>query len=167
MRPITCVCAFLAACSGTETTRHPTLPDDPASHTSVLADEDRYVPTYGKPEIERTLIGERGAEASAERVVAELEAKERSYAEDDRLRVVSADLAVRRRFIHVLEACQSEGRWCPPRLDDPPFVFDYDADRPGGPPIDAPLRFDLDSWRTIAAELHGRACPCRTLAGTD
>jgi hypothetical protein len=31
----------------------------------------------------------------------------------------------------------------------------------------AALRFDLDSWRGLAAELHGRACACRTLACVD
>ena len=29
------------------------------------------------------------------------------------------------------------------------------------------LRFDLDSWRKLATELHGRACACRTIACVD
>jgi len=30
-----------------------------------------------------------------------------------------------------------------------------------------PLRFDLESWRNVAAELHGRACVCRTVGCLD
>jgi len=33
--------------------------------------------------------------------------------------------------------------------------------------VTATLRFDLESWRALAAELHGRACACRTLACVD
>jgi hypothetical protein len=141
----------------------PSEPGD-SSH-SELADEDLYKPAYGKAELERALIAERGAEASGERLVAELET---SAASDDRLRVASADLQVRRRFIASLEACEASGHTCPPRLDDPPWAFDPDPD--GGavaPRIDAPLRFDLASWQKIAAELHGRACACRTVACVD
>jgi hypothetical protein len=88
---------------------------------------------------------------------------------EDQLRVAAADLAVRRRFIATLEVCEAAGRWCPPRLDDPPWAFDPDPDRgrPGDPPLTASLRYDLDSWRQIAAELHGRACACRTIACVD
>jgi len=126
------------------------------------------VPPYGKAELSRALIAERGAEATAERVVAELDALEvRDVAGDERLRLLSADLAVRRRFIASLEACEAEGRACPPRLDDPPFAFEPDPDRPRDPPLEAPLRFDLASWQQLAAELHGRACACRTIACLD
>lgn len=146
----------------------PRSPDAPAGARSQFAEEERHVPSYGQPELSRALIGERGAEATAERIVAELEAQEaRDAAGDDRLRALAADLAVRRRFIAQLEACEASGRWCPPRLDDPPWAFDPDPDRPRDPPLDAPLRFDLASWRTVAAELHGRACACRTLACVD
>jgi hypothetical protein len=154
------LCAL--ACGGTTTRGR--FPDGPTDGQKELAEEDRFVPSYGKPELQRALISERGAEASAERLVAELEAKDRDAQADDRLRVASADLAVRRRFIRSLEACEASGRWCPPRLDDPPFAFDADG---GAPPIDAPLKFDIDGWRKVSAELHGRACACRTLACVD
>jgi hypothetical protein len=141
------------------------LPDEP-SRGDVAVEEDRYVPPYGKAELGKALIGERGAEATAERVVAELEAKvERDPTADDQLRIATADLGVRRQFIASLEACEASGRWCPPRLDDPPWKLELDP--PGNPPLDTPLRFDLESWRKIAAELHGRACACRTLACID
>jgi hypothetical protein len=165
VRPLWALAAFLAAgCPGAATPRQQ-LPDDPVTHTQ-LADEDRYTPTYGKPELSRALIAERGAEATAEKTVAELEAKDpRDAAADDKLRFATADLAVRRRFIASLEACESSGRWCPPRLDDPSWTYELDGDKP--PPLDTPLRFDVDSWRRVVAELHGRACACRSIACVD
>jgi hypothetical protein len=160
------VCAAVAACAGPGAPRsEPTEPG--GASRSELADEDRYPPSYGKAELQRALIAERGAEASAERRVAELEARPADTAVDDQLRVASADLAVRRRFIATLEACEAAERLCPPRLDDPPWAFDPDPDRPSDPPTTAALRFDLAGWRGLAAELHGRACACRTLACVD
>ena len=129
---------------------------------SELAADDAFKPSYGKPELQRALIAERGAEATGEKRVAELEAK----TDDDALRDAVADLAVRRRFIASLETCEAAGRDCPPRLDDPPWKFDVDA-AGAKPPLDAPLRFDLDDWRKVADELHGRACACRTLTCVD
>jgi hypothetical protein len=140
----------------------------------VFAEDDRDRPAYGKPELQNALIAERGIEATLERRVAELEASEPETgsppgdpAAGDKLRVAIADLAVRRRFIATLEVCETAGRWCPPRIDDPPGAFDLDPDRPADPPVTATLRFDLASWRSLAAELHGRACACRTLACVD
>lgn len=143
----------------------PAEPDDQAH--SALADEDAYKPTYGKPELQKALIAERGAEATAERRVSELEARPADSLIADQLRVAVVDLAVRRRFIQTLEACDAAGRWCPPRLDDPPWAFDPDPDRPADPPLTQALRFDLEGWRGLAAELHGRACACRTLSCVD
>jgi hypothetical protein len=155
-----------AGCPGPAATRPP--PGDPGDAThSTLADFDIERPSYGKAELQKALIAERGIEATLERRVAELEAREPGPGPDDQLRVAAADLAVRRRFIVTLEACESAGRWCPPRLDDPPWAYDPDPDQPADPPLSAALRFDLDSWRTIAAELYGRACACRTLACVD
>jgi hypothetical protein len=165
--------AGLAGCPGPAATLPP--PASPEEPHSTLADEDAYRPGYGKPELGKALIAERAAEATQERRVAELEARladppapgATNPALEDQLRVATADLAVRRRFIATLEACEAAGRWCPPRLDDPPWAFDPDPDLPIDPPLTASLRFDLDSWRAIAAELHGRACACRTLACVD
>lgn len=124
------------------------------------------MPSYSKSELQRALERERGAEASAERLVSDLEAKDRDTAGDDQLRVATADLAVRRNFIASLEACAAGGS-CPPRLDDPPWAFDPDSGKQIAPPVTATLRFDLGSWRKLAAELHGRACACRTIACVD
>jgi len=159
----------LAGCPGPGGALPPPANPEEAAHTS-LADEDAYKPSYGRAELQRALISERGTEASLERRVADLEARQENASNpafDDQLRVATADLAVRRHFIASLEACEAAGRWCPPRLDDPPWPYDPDADPPADPPLSAQLRFDLDSWRTIAAELHGRACACRTLACVD
>lgn len=116
-----------------------------------MAGDEDVVPSYGKPDLEKALIAERGAEATNERRVAEAEAK----GDDEGLRIATADLAVRRRFIVALETCQASGRLCPPRLDDP------------GVALDPNPRFDLADWQKLAAELHGRACACRTLACID
>jgi hypothetical protein len=165
-----------AGCAAPAQALPPPAAPAPAAHTP-LADEDSYKPTYGKPELSRALIAERGAEATLERRVDDLEAKRDAMpgtsfdpAVDDQLRVATADLGVRRRFIATLETCESAGRWCPPRLDDPPWAYDPDPDPPAQasePPLSAPLRFDLDSWRNLAAELYGRACACRTIACVD
>jgi hypothetical protein len=156
-------------CGGGAALPPPASPE--AAARSTLADEDSYKPSYGKPELSRALISERGAEASLERRVAELEARRDAGAVDpaldDQARVAIADLAVRRRFIATLEACEAAGRWCPPRLDDPPWAYDPDPDQPVDPPLGAQVRFDLESWRAVAAELFGRACACRTLACVD
>jgi len=164
MRPLWVLTAFLGCSGGAKTTGQTT---DQPSTPGEFAAEDRFVPSYGKTELSRALEKERGAEATAERIVGDLEAKDRDAAADDQLRVATADLAVRRRFIESLETCESAGRFCPPRLDDPPWAFDPDPAKPVGPPVTASLRFDLDSWRTLAAELHGRACACRTVFCVD
>ena len=153
---------------------HPEAESGGAPHSTLAAD-DADPPTYGKAELRRALISERAAEATLERRVGELEARLAdppvagavNPALEDQLRVATADLAVRRRFIATLEVCEVAGRWCPPRLDDPPWAFDPDPDRPIDPPLTASLRYDLDSWRQIASELHGRACACRTIACVD
>ena len=171
MRPFWVASAFLlcAACpggGGTQTTGGTTLVPDPP-HGS-LADEDLFVPSYGKAELQKALIAERGAEATGEKNVTELETKATDTAGEDRLRVAMADLAVRRRFIASLEACEASGHACPPRLDDP--VWSWDPDAPGPkqpPPVDADLRFDVASWQKLSAELFGRACACRTIYCVD
>jgi len=142
--------------------QHPPFQGGTEPGHSTLADEDEVRPTYSKAELEKQLIAERGAEATNERRVTDLETK----GDDDGLRVAVADLAVRRRFIAALEACQAGGHMCPPRLDDPPWKFDI-ANETAKPPLDAPLRFDLDDWQKVTAELHGRACACRTMSCVD
>jgi hypothetical protein len=134
---------------------------EPSTHAE-LAGEDDVKPSYGKDALEKALIAERGAEAKDEDRVFQLE----GHDDQDGLRVARADLVVRRRFIGLLELCQATGHRCPPRLDDPPWKFDIAGDT-SKPPLDAPLRFDLDDWQKVTAELHGRACACRTLACVD
>jgi hypothetical protein len=132
---------------------------------SSLAEDDGDKPSYGRPELDKALITERGAEAAQEKQIAELEAKDA----DDALRVARADLDVRRRFIASLEACRALGRVCPPRLDDPPWTFDIEGD--DDPKLDvavsAPGGYGRSDWQKVAAELHGRACVCRTMACVD
>jgi hypothetical protein len=168
MRPIQRLVPFLAsavvlgACPGTTTQTQTAEPQIEPS--GQLADEVLFRPAYGRAELQRALITERGAEAKSETTIAELEAKEGF---DDRLRFAQEDLAVLRRFITSLETCEAAGRYCPPRLDDPPWAFDPDPDVQQPPKLDTPLRFDLESWQKVSAELHGRACACRTLSCVD
>ncbi len=158
MKWLALLLAFTACKTGS--TQGP--PADEITYASTeLPDEDVYKPAYDHAELSHALSAERGAEASLEVRVRGLEEK----GDYDQLRIAAADLAVRRRFIAALEACEASGRVCPPRLDDPPWSFDIEADV--DPKLDAHLRFDLDSWRKIAAELHGRACACRTVACID
>jgi hypothetical protein len=165
MRPLWVLVAFLGCGGRVPPTGR--MPDEPTAH-GELAGEDRVIPAYTKAELSRALISERGAEATGERIVSELEVRRaRDPAAEDRWRVAVADLSVRRRFIKSLEACEASGRWCPPRLDDPPWAFDPDPPKPIDPPLEAVLRFDLASWRKIAVELHGRGCACRTIACVD
>jgi hypothetical protein len=154
--------AFLAACGTPPAHR-------PGGQSAAVADEhgegsggeERFVPSYGKPELEQALATERAALDKAEATLAQLA----ETGTDDQLIVATADAGVRRRSIAQLSACLHSGRWCPPRLDEPAWAFDVDAG--GAPPIDAALRFDVVGWRAIASELHGRACACRTLACID
>jgi hypothetical protein len=164
--------SLLIACGGTPAPG-PAAPSDDAPHAE-LAGDDGFRPSYSKHDLERALIAERGKEASAQRVVGELAAtlaaaEHPDPAVGDRWRTAVADLAVRERFIAGLELCQASDRGCPPRLDEPAWTWDRDADQGSGkpPPLDATLRFDLADWRAIAVELRGRACACRTVDCLD
>jgi hypothetical protein len=148
------VAYLLVACShGSAPPREPGAGDHGlATHSEFPADDDEVHPTYDRAALERALTAERSAIDATER-------------RDEVEPAIAADLAVRRRFIASLEACRDTGHRCPPRLDDPPWT--YDVDGTADPRLDTPLRFDLDDWRKVAAELHGRACACRTVACVD
>lgn len=150
---------ILAACKHGSTPARPSS-DTGGAHTA-LADDAEPPPPYDKAALGMALIAERAAEAKAERQVADAE----TAGDTLRLERALADLAVRRRFIAILEVCEAQDRLCPPRLDEP--VWPYLADSDEDPTLDVPLRFDLASWQKVTAELHGRACACRTLACLD
>jgi len=158
VRPPTLLVALAACTSGSA---RPVGPQE-ITYRGELAGEEESPPSYGRSELQQALIAERAAEARAEREVADAQD---AAADSDRLRIALGDLAVRRRFIQILELCEAQGRMCPPRLDDPPWSYAVDAEV--DPALDVPLRFDLDSWRNVSAELHGRACACRTVACID
>ncbi len=137
--------ALLVACHHTAPTPlHGPPPPPEGQATGNFADEDRFEPHYDQQDLDKAL--------AAERALVETTAD-------------PADQAVRRRFVASLESCSKDGRRCPPRLDDPAWSFDPDG--VADPKLDTPLRFDLDDWRLVAAELHGRACACRTIACVD
>ena len=155
VRPLALVLAFVSCRHGSTPKSQDT---ETITHSSAFGDDD-FKPTYGKPELQRTIAAERAAVTAAEKKVGELET------DSDAQLVAQQDLAVRRRFVAALEACDGSGRVCPPRLDEP--AWSYDADKDADPKLDATLRFDVESWRKVAAELHGRACACRTLSCTE
>jgi hypothetical protein len=125
-------------------------------------DEPPPLPAYRKPELEQAIAAE---QAEIERASQATEARLDDPAPDEQLAEALADLAVRRRFAAALEACRDTGRRCPPRLDEP--AWSYDVDGLADPVLDTPLRYDREDWRKIAAELHGRACACRTRTCLD
>ena len=152
----------LAACKSGGSPGPGTGASDITYHTALAEDDGgEPPPTYDKSDLQKALITERGAEAKAETRITDLE----SAGDPDPINDARADLVVRRRFIATLETCQATGRYCPPRLDDPAWTYAVDADT--DPKLDSPLRFDLESWQKVSAELHGRACACRTLTCVD
>jgi hypothetical protein len=153
------VLALMAACHGSGGAPAPHRGGDTGITTHAsLAGADDYQPSYSSADLETALIAERAAEVTAEKAAADAP-------DDDARLVATADLAVRRRFIASLESCQASRHDCPPRLDDPAWSYDPSSD--ADPQLDAPLRFDLADWQKVAAELHGRACACRTRACVD
>jgi len=157
MRTLLCLVAA-AACGGSTPPPQHAGGDTGITTHNQLASGDEYQPPYGKPDLEKALIAERAAEATGEKQVMDADLK----GDDDTKRAAAADLAVRRRFIASLELCQSVGLECPPRLDEPAWTYDASSD--ADPKLDTPLRFDLDDWQKVTAELHARACACRTAA---
>jgi hypothetical protein len=151
----------LAACKTGGTPSTGSGVSDITYHSALAEEDGEPPPGYGHAELQKALIAERAAEAAAEQNVEALEAG----GDPDPLNAARADLAVRRRFIATLEVCEQTGRYCPPRLDDPAWSFDMESE--ADPKLETALRFDLDSWQKVAAELHGRACACRTLACVD
>lgn len=126
-----------------------------------LPEEDLYKPTYDKADLDKAIASEGSAITAAEQHLAEVA----DTGDTDQLRTATYDLAVRRRYLASLELCAASGRACPPRLDEPAWSYDVEGDAP--PKLDMNLRFDLDSWRKVSAELFGRACACRTVACVD
>ena len=143
MRPLPLLLALAACKSGNPQTG--TGAQDITFHTA-LASDDEPAPPYSMAELEAMLGNEhKRLEASIE--------------------VGDDDVAVRKRFITTLELCKATGRYCPPRIDDPAWSYDIESD--ADPKLDTPLRFDVDTWRTLTVELHGRAGACRTLDCVD
>lgn len=158
MRWLALLLAFTACKTGSEAKP---AGDELTVHGPVAPapDDDLYKPPYEKAELDKAIASERSAVTAAEQHLSDVEG------DTDQLRTAIADLAVRRRYLAAIELCAASGRACPPRLDEPAWSYEIDSDAP--PKLDTNLRFDLASWRTVSAELFGRACACRTLACVD
>lgn len=143
MRPLPLLLALAACKSGNPQTG--TGAQDITFHSALATDEEDP-PPYSIAELEAMLGNEhKRLEASIE--------------------VGTDDVAVRKRFISTLELCKATRRYCPPRIDDPAWNYDVEADV--DPKLDTPLRFDVETWRKVSTELHGRACACRTIECVD
>jgi hypothetical protein len=150
----------LCACSHGSASA-PSVASDVQVHTSMASDDESPAP-YGAAELQKALVAEREELSRAEQ---ERSDTEREAGDDDHLRVLIANLGVRRRFLQTLELCVANRKMCPPRLQEEPWSYAVDSDT--DPALDVPLRFDLESWRKIAGELHERACACRTIDCLD
>ena len=115
-------------------------------HKAELSEDDEPPPKYHRSDLDDVLEAER--------------AKVAAMSDEDR-----DNILVRKRFIEILELCKTTGTNCPPRIDEPAWTFEADSE--ADPKLETPLRFDVDSWRKVSAELHGRACACRTIGCID
>src|SRR4051812_31126764 len=98
----TVLVATLAACThGSTASRGGTGPGDEIEMHSTFVADDEPAPTYEAAAVQKALIAERAAEAHGERELGDAEAS----GDTDRLLTARADLAVRRRFISMLEVC--------------------------------------------------------------
>jgi hypothetical protein len=133
-----------------------------STHEAFPADDDALAPSYWRAELDSAIAAEHAALDAAVQQLAGLDADARP---DDALRIALADRDVRQRFLAALETCRADKHRCPPRLDDRPFRYELDGGK--DPKLDTKLRFDLEDWRAVTAELHERACACRTVACID
>jgi hypothetical protein len=115
-------------------------------HKAELSEDDEPPPKYHRSDLEDVIDAERARVAA--------------MSDEDR-----DNILVRKRFIETLELCKATGTSCPPRIDEPAWTFEADSDT--DPKLETPLRFDVDSWRKVSTELHGRACACRTIGCID
>jgi hypothetical protein len=149
-----------AACGGAQSSERYVEPTSRPEGIDAEAVEVR--PSYGRAEMERVLGEERRALADGSAAIEALAAQRGKAVE---LAVAIADQGVRQRYVLALESCRDHGAWCPPALGLSWTLHDESADVPVS--LDAELRFDLASWRKLAAELWARGCDCRTMRCVD
>jgi hypothetical protein len=167
--------AVLSACGGTTSVSgagatqpagagagQPVSDPNLATHDVFLTEDDVAPSRYGRTDLDRVIAAEHAALDTADAALATLANDPKP---DDALAGALADRGVRQRFVATLESCRDSNRRCPPRLEDRPFTYDLASDK--DPKLDVPLRFDLEDWRNVTAELNERACACRTLACVD
>src|SRR5262245_13398422 len=100
MRRLALLLAIVACRHGS--TPHAGDTDTFTVHTALATDDD-YKPTYEKAELQRVLSSERSAVAAAESRAGDLDSE---TGDPQQLQLVRQDLAVRRRFVASLEACE-------------------------------------------------------------
>jgi hypothetical protein len=146
-----------AGCGGSQTERFV----EPTQAAQIDPEATEVVPTYGKHELERVIGEERQAHAAAQSVLASL-MDQRGKAVEIALRL--ADLGVQERYLETLESCKARGVWCPPKLGMA-WTIREGVDVPVS--LDTEVRFDLQTWRAVTAELWARGCDCRSMTCVD
>ncbi len=150
--------ALAAACGGAPPERFV----EPKQLEPVDPESTEVQPTYSRQDMERILADERAAATAAAATLTSL-MDQRGKSIEISLRL--ADLGVQQRYIEALESCRARSVWCPPKVGLTWTIRELEQDVPVS--LDAELRFDLDSWRTLAAELWARGCDCRSMECVD
>lgn len=156
--PALLVPALLVSCGGSQSSERYV---EPTVIGQIDPESTEVQPTYGRQEMERVLVEERQAHTTAAAVLASL-MEQRGKSVEIALKL--ADLQVQERYLESLEACRARGVWCPPKLGMA-WTIREDQDVPVS--LDAEARFDLASWRKLAAELWARGCDCRSMTCVD
>lgn len=149
-----------AACGGAQPSERFVEPQSRPDPIDPEATE--VTPSYGRAEIERVLGEERRAQADGKAAIEALQTQRGKAVE---LALALADQGVRERYLETLETCRDHRMWCPPRLGLSWTFHDDSADVPVS--LESELRFDLQSWRKLSAELWARGCDCRTMQCVD
>lgn len=151
---------WCAACGGAQSSERFVEPQSRPDPIDPEATE--VAPSYGRAELERAIGEERRAQADGK---AAIEALQTQRGKSLELATALADQGVRERYLEALETCRDHRMWCPPKLGLSWTFHDDAADVPVS--LEAELRFDLQSWRKLAAELWARGCDCRTMRCVD
>jgi hypothetical protein len=136
---------------------------EPTKVVEIDPESTEVQPTYSRQEMDRVLAEERQAHTAAASALATL-MEQRGRSGEIALRL--ADVGVQQRYIDALQSCRDHGVWCPPKLGGLTWTIrELEQEVPVS--LDAELRFDVTSWRKVAAELWARGCDCRSMTCVD
>lgn len=148
-----------AGCGGGQTERFV----EPKKIEPIDPEATEVQPTYSRQDMDRVLTEERQAHAAAASTLATL-MEQRGRSGEIALKL--ADLGVQQRYIDALQSCRDHGMWCPPKLGGFTWTI-REMEQEVPVTLDAEPRFDVTSWRKVAAELWARGCDCRSMTCVD